>query len=92
MYILCICYVYAMYMLCICYEYVMYMLCICYVYVMYTVCIHIHIHMHNRLSVTNDYDCILVMLLELSRNGRLKVTQLSVPTNLRMGVVPYLQF
>ena len=34
----------------------------------------------NRLSVTVDYDCILAMLLGSSRNGRLEVTQFSVPT------------
>ena len=34
----------------------------------------------NQLSVTNDYHYILVMLLGSSRNGRLEVTQFSVPT------------
>ena len=34
----------------------------------------------NQLSVTNDYHYILVMLLGLSRNSRLEVTQFSVPT------------
>ena len=32
-----------------------------------------------RLSVTSDYDYILAMLLGLSTNGKLKVTQFSVP-------------
>ena len=35
---------------------------------------------NNRLSVTNDYDCILAMLLRSSQNGRLEMTQFSVPT------------
>ena len=35
---------------------------------------------YNWLSVTNDYNCIIAMLLESSRNGRLEVTQFSVPT------------
>ena len=35
---------------------------------------------NNQLSVTRDYDCILAMLLTLSKNGRLKVTWFSVPT------------
>ena len=35
---------------------------------------------NNRLSVANDYDCILAMLLGSIRNGRLMVTQFSVPT------------
>ena len=35
---------------------------------------------NNRLSVTSDYDCILVMLPGSSKNGRLEVTQFSVPT------------
>ena len=34
---------------------------------------------NNPLSVTNDYDCISAMLLWSSRNGRLEVTQFSVP-------------
>ena len=34
----------------------------------------------NLLSVNSDYDCILAMLLGSSRDGRLEVTQLSVPT------------
>ena len=33
----------------------------------------------HRVSVTNDYDYILAMLLGSSRNGRLEVTQFSVP-------------
>ena len=35
---------------------------------------------NNPLSVTNHNDCILAMLLVSSRNGRLEVTQFSVPT------------
>ena len=35
---------------------------------------------NNRLSVNSDYDCILVMLLGASRNGRLEVTRFSVPS------------
>ena len=35
---------------------------------------------NNQLSVTNDYDCILAMLLGSSRNGRLEMTQFSVTT------------
>ena len=34
---------------------------------------------NNRMSVTNDYDCILAMLLGSSSNGRLEVTQFSIP-------------
>ena len=37
-------------------------------------------NINNQLSVTNDYDCILAMLLGSSRNGRSEVTQFSVPT------------
>ena len=33
-----------------------------------------------RLSVSNDYDCILAMLLGSSKNGRLEVTRFSVLT------------
>ena len=37
--------------------------------------------LHRQLAVSHyDYDCILAMLLRLSRNGRLEVTQFSVPT------------
>ena len=35
---------------------------------------------NNQLSFTSDYDCNLAMLLRLSRNGRLELTQFSVPT------------
>ena len=35
---------------------------------------------NNWLLVTNDYDCILAMLLGSNKNGRLEVTQFSVPT------------
>ena len=35
---------------------------------------------NNRLSVTNAYDCVLAMMLGLSRNGRLVVTQFPVST------------
>ena len=38
---------------------------------------------NNRLSVTSDYDCILVMLIGSSRNGRLEVTPFSVSTTSR---------
>ena len=44
---------------------------------------------NNRLSVTNDYDCILLMLLESSKNGRLEVTQFSVSTT--SGTVSVIQ-
>ena len=43
-------------------------------------CIYIHVHVNNWLSVNSDYGCILVMLLGLSRNGRLEVTRFSIPT------------
>ena len=35
---------------------------------------------NNWLSVISDYDCYLVMLLGLSRNGRLEATIFSIPT------------
>ena len=35
---------------------------------------------NNRLTVTSNYDFTLAMLLGSSRNGRLEVTRLSVPT------------
>ena len=33
----------------------------------------------KRLSVTNDYDCTLAMLLESCRYGRLEVTHFTIP-------------
>ena len=38
---------------------------------------------YNRLSVNSDYDCIVVMLLGSSKNGRLELTLFSVPANSR---------
>ena len=44
---------------------------------------------NNQLPVTSDYGCILAMLLGSSRNGRLEMTQLSVPTT--SGTVSVIQ-
>ena len=38
---------------------------------------------NNQLSDSNDYDCILVMLLGSRRNGRLEVNPFSLPTTSR---------
>ena len=35
---------------------------------------------NNWLEDISDYDCILVMLLGSNKNGRLELTQFSVPT------------
>ena len=42
----------------------------------------------HRLSVTSDYDCISAMLLGSNKNGRLEVTQFSVPaTSITVSVI-----